>query len=369
MTNPEQAQHLGPVAALRRDVLTFFGGESHPTGRQLRRRRVLIGGLLLPLFFLVGLPLTYIGLMHTPTPNGMEISVVDSGGASDRFVGTAQSGATGDEFVITRVGSVADAKDSVLHLDARAAYDPESGTLFVAGAGNTTATAAAEAYVTAIAAAENQTVTIDDIKPLPESDAVGTGVLYVGLGAIIGGFLTTTTASIVAPRVRIRTKVIVLGVMSIVAAAVQILISYGITGTLESNMWGVAGLVALLAFTCGIVNLAGFILFGPIQLLISIGLFIFLGVPASGVPIGLDMASSFYQFLQPLLPSSAALDGFKRIVYFDSTGIGPILLTLGIWIAVASVGLLIGHRRRAKVVKDYFAQIDDDAKEPESVHA
>lgn len=363
MSTPERADHLGFVAALRRDVVSKFGGEDHPTGRQLRRRRVLLSGMLLPLFFMIGLPLAYVGLMHTPTPNGMEISVIGSSSAAEKFIGIAESGSTGDEFDIREVDSVDHAKDRIMHLDARAAYDPDTGTLYVASASNNTATTAAESYVTAIATASGQAVTIEDISALPTSDVVGTGILYVGLGAIVGGFLTTTTMSIVAPRIRIRTKVVVLGVMSIAAAAVQILISYGITDTLQSNMWGVAGLAAALAFTCGIINLAGFVLWGPVQLLISIGLFIFLGVPASGVPIGIDMAPSFYQFLQPLLPSSAALDGFKRIVYFDGNGIGPILVTLAAWISVSVVGLVIAHRRRAKVVAEYYAADTEKSKE------
>lgn len=370
MTAPEPTVHLGFVAALRRDVLKFFGGEGHPTGRQLRRRRTLLSGMLLPLFFLIGLPLAYVGLMHSPTPNGMEISVVGSSSAAEEFVTTAQSGSPHGEFDINQVDSVDEAKDRIMHLDSRAAYDPATGTLYVASAGNATATGAAEAFVTAIAASNDQSVTVENLQGLPQSDVVGAGVMYIGLGAIVAGFLTTTTASIVAPRIRIRTKVIVLGVMSIAAAAVQILISYGITGTLHENMWGAAALAALLAFTCGIVNLAGFVLWGPIQLLVSIGLFIFLGVPASGVPIGIDMASSFYQFLQPLLPSSAALDGLKRIVYFDANGIGPIILTMVIWIAAATVGLVFAHRRRSKIVAEYYAQKGPVAdKERESVTA
>lgn len=293
--------------------------------------------------------------MHNPTPNGMEIDVIGHNPAASKFIATAKQASNDSEFTIKQVATVDEAKSRITTLDARAAIDPATNTLYTAKAGNATATSAAQTYVTAIATASGQQVTVEDLAPLPSSDAVGTGVMYVGLGAMIGGFLTTTTASIVAPRIRIRTKIVVLAFMSIAAAAVQILISYGITGTLHGNMWNVAAMSAALAFTCGIINLAGFTLFGPIQLVISIGLFIFLGVPASGVPIGIDMTSSFFQFLHPYLPTSAAFDGLKRIVYFDSNGLWPRYVTLGVWTAVAGIGLLIAHKRRAQAVSDYYA--------------
>lgn len=341
----------------------YFGDEHAATTRQMRRRRMLTGGLMLPLFLLFALPLAYIGIMHSPSPNGVHIDVVGTSAAAEEFVSVVDA-QNSDEFVVDRVDTVDEGKDRLLRMDTRAVYDADSGTLYTARAGNAQSAMAAQQYATTIAVSTGATVETEDLVPLPHSDAAGTGVMYVGIGAILGGFITTTVASIVAPRIRIRWKVLLLGVMSVIAAGIQVLISYGITGTLHNNIWGVAALVFLMAFTCGIINLAGFVNFGPVMLLVSMGLFLMLGVPASGVPVGIDMAPSFYQFLQPLLPTSAALDGLKRIAYFDGAGIAPLLVTVVVWLAFGLAGLFIGHRRRAKAAQEDSTDLADaDARE------
>ena len=327
----------------------YFGDEHSATPQQMKRRRMLTGGLLLPLFMMFVLPLAYIGLFHSPGPNGVHIDVVGNSAAAMQFVQSSDA-LNNDDFVVDRVATVDEGTERLLDLDTRAVYDPTTSTLYTAQAGNTQSTIAAERFVTALAASTNTTVNVENLVPLPESDAVGAGVMYVGLGAILAGFLTTAVASLVAPGVRIRWKVLLLGVMSSIAAGIQVLISYGITGTLHDNIGGVAGMVFLLAFTCGIVTLGGFVNFGPVMMLISLGLYIMLGVPASGVAVGLDLAPSFYQFLHPLLPTSTALDGLKRIAYFDGSGLGPVLLTMAVWAAIGCAGVVIGHRRRVKAV-------------------
>lgn len=323
----------------------FFGDEDHATHEQMNRRRLLFGGMMLPLFFLIALPLAYIGLLHAPSPNHMKIDIVGPPTVTEPIIAgvTAQQG---HAFDLTSITSGDEARSRVSHLDARASYEPATGSVYVASAGNMQSTAAATRFLTALAGTQGQQVHVIDLAPLPKDDALGTGVMYVGLGALLGGFLTATVTALTAPRLANRAKVgVVLG-MSAVATIVELVIGYGIMHTLSGHAWQVAGILFLLAATCGLLNLGGFLTIGPVMLFVSLTLFIMLGVPSSGVPVGTDMASSFYQFLQPYLPTSAALDALKRMVYFDGHGVGPRLLTMAVWLAIGVVLVLISTIRQ-----------------------
>ncbi|MEV0766707.1 hypothetical protein [Nocardia salmonicida] len=124
--------------------------------------------------------------------------------------------------------------------------------------------------------------------------------------------------------------------------------------TLSGHTWQVVGILFLLAATCRLLNLGGFLTVGPIRLFVSLTLFIMLGAPASGVPVGTNMASGFYQFRQPYLPTSAALDALKRLVYFDGHGVGPGLLTMAVSLAIGVALVLIGTIRQKSEKKPLF---------------
>jgi hypothetical protein len=165
-------------------------------------------------------------------------------------------------------------------------------------------------------------------------------VLYIAIGAILGGYLTATISMTVGAGLPLRWKVGSVVGVSAIASITQVLVSYQWLGILSGHEPLAALVLFLIAVTCGLVHIGGAMIIGDAMVMVSIALFLLLAVPASGVAIGTDMSPGFYGFLHPLLPTSQGIDLLKRVVYFPDAAVGGDLLTIFIWLAIglAAIG-------------------------------
>lgn len=325
----------------QRGLRHYFGDNHTASPAQMARRKQLIGGGVLPLFLVTALPLLFIGLFHNPTPHDMRVAVVaEDAAAGEKSVAGIQA-VSGDSFEFSYVPDAEAAQDELRRLDIRGIYDPESGELTVASAGNAQSTQVVTRTFTEVAAQNGRQLKIDDIAPLPHSDALGSGVLFIGLGAILGGFLSAVVAFLLGGALRRRWHVAAVFTISAITAITQVLISYQWLGILHANEWQVAGVLFLIAVTCGLIQLGGSYLIGPGMLLVSLLVLIFLGVSASGIAVGMDMAPAFYRAVHPVLPTSNGFEGLKRLAYFDGAAVWSNLWVVFAWLAVG-VALTVG---------------------------
>ncbi|MEV6976958.1 DUF3533 domain-containing protein [Kitasatospora sp. NPDC093806] len=80
--------------------------------------------------------------------------------------------------------------------------------------------------------------------------------------------------------------------------------------------------------------------FGGLGLLISMFVFIVLGLPSSGATIPLDALPSFYKFLALFEPMRQLTDGVRAILFFDAQADAG-LARAWIWIAIGTVAALL----------------------------
>lgn len=319
----------------------YFGDNHTATAEQMTRRRQLAGGLILPLFMLTVLPLSFIGAFHSPGPDGMKVDVIGSTSVVEQTVGQLGQ-VTSDKFDFGRSADAAQAIDKIEALEIRGAYDPQTATLYTASAGGVQASTVVQQYFSSVAQANGQELTVDDVAALPKSDLIGTGVLYIAIGAILAGYLTATISMTVGAGLPLRWKVGAVVGVSAIASLTQVLVSYQWLGILSGHEWLAALVLFLMAVTCGLVHIGGAMIIGDAMVMVSIALFLLLAVPASGVAIGTDMSSDFYGFLHPLLPTSQGIDLLKRVVYFPDAAVGRDLLTILIWLALGLAGIAAG---------------------------
>ncbi|MFI7167186.1 hypothetical protein ACIBM3_32535 [Rhodococcus erythropolis] len=326
--------------------------EAAPQGnRPLKEQlKLLFGALIMPLFFFVAMPGIYAAAFHSPAPHHMRVDVIGSDTQTSDLA-TGLSVKLGDSF---DVAVSADVDAALLRLDTmqtRGAYDPSTGTLYVASAGNLAATNAVETVFKQVAEAADQDIVIEDVAPLPAADRLGTALMFMGLGAIVAGFLTTTVLNVAFPGLRIRDELGVLAIVSAVAAVVPMFIAYAVYGAFSGHIVGVALALAASCFVTGVFHGGGLRLIGPAMILVTVFLTIMLGIPASGAAIGIDMIPRFFSFLHPLLSTPASLESLKRILYFDGAGIGTNVVTLAMWallgLALYGISLLMAHKEKS----------------------
>ncbi|WP_185091070.1 DUF3533 domain-containing protein [Gordonia oryzae] len=320
----------------------FFGDNREVTAAQHARRKALAGAAVVPIFLVTCLPLTFIGLFHNPTPHEMKVAIVGTDQAVTQQLTTQLEKVTGNGFDFTSVPDADTARNQLHQLEIRGAYDPATATLTIAGAGNLQATQVVKQTFGPVAASSGKTLQVDDIAPLPTSDLVGAGVLYLGLGAILGGYLSAMIAYMLGRGLGLRWQVGAIVVISAVCALAQVLISYQWIGILHHNEIAVAATLFVIALTCGLFQLGGSMLIGPLMMVVSMLVLIFLGVSSSGIAVGTDMAPAFYRVLHPILPTSNGFEALKRIAYFDGADAwSKNLWILVLWLAV-SAAMVVG---------------------------
>ncbi|SDU54967.1 hypothetical protein [Gordonia westfalica] len=297
----------------------------------------LLAALAFPIFMALAMPAAYLAAFHEPEPTNMVVQIVGTGDRAQKLA-TGVGVSTEGRFDAAVVADTETAKRALADLDSRAAYDPETGDLFIASAGGAAAAQAVTAVFTEVAGQSGQTLSVTDVAPLPEQDRVGVSFLFIGLAAILAGFTTATMLGMVLPGLGLRRHLAILGGMSVITAVIGTWIAYGVYGALSTNLLAVGAMLTVLSAVTGLIHLGGLRLIGSEMTVVSVILFIILGIPASGAGVPADMVPGFFGSLQHFLTTSSGLDALRRIIYFDGAGIAADLTTLAIW-TVAAIGM------------------------------
>ncbi|MEU1994151.1 hypothetical protein ABZ511_06850 [Nocardia gamkensis] len=317
------------------------GGTRTSTGSTVK---MLVGALLFPLFMALALPGAYLYAFHEPQPREMPVEIIGADQDSARLA----SGLAATMAPSFRVTAVADADTARRHLDdlsSRGAFEPTTGTLYVASAGSPLAKATVETAFGSVAQQLGTELTVRDVAPLPESDRLGISLLFVGLAAILAGFVTATVLNVAVKDLSIRTEMMILGLVALIAAVITTFIAYSAYGALSGHLLGVAALVASGTVCAGMVQSGGVKLIGPGMTVIGVTVLVILGIPASGIAVPVEMLPSLFADLHSWLPTSAVLDGLRRTLYFDGGGISSDLPIIGLWIALGAGAIWLSTLR------------------------
>jgi hypothetical protein len=305
---------------------------------------MILMAMLFPVFMAFAYPGSYLSAMLEPAPDHLQLAVIES--TEDAPQIAQQLEAEGGNAVdVTTLDDAKAAKSAVGDLETRAAYDPKTGDLFVASAGGMQATSAAQSIFEKVADQTDQTLSVHDLKEPADADSTGTGFMYMLTSALVGGYVTATMLTNLARGARLRTKLAVQGLMSVIAGVLTAGVCFGFYGVYDQHLVGAALVSAGLFLTASVFQLGVAGLLGQASTLVGITLFVILGVPASGVAATPDMLPGFFRVLHRLLPSGAGGELFRRVLYFDAHGIGPWILLLVTWLLLGAGLIWLGTLR------------------------
>jgi hypothetical protein len=311
---------------------------SSPGGPGGRALKPLLLALVFPLFLAIALPGIYLAAMHEPTPRGMAVEVI---GQDARAQGlAAKIGQSSDGgFTVTTVDDAATGKAHVEDLEVRGAFDPATGTLYTATAGSPAAAQAVRAAFAPVAQEAGTELRVRDVAPLPSGDRVGVTLMFVGLPAILAGFVTATVLGMAVGGLRLRDELGLIALVALIGAVTTGFVAYGVYGALSSDALAVGLLTGAGTITAALLQSGGLKLIGPGMTMISVTILVLLGIPASGIAVPVDMAPALFETLNGILPTAGVLDGLRRIVYFGGTGISGDVLVLAFW-ALLGAGMI-----------------------------
>ncbi|WP_305094352.1 hypothetical protein [Prescottella sp. R16] len=322
-----------------------------PTGSARTPWRVVVQSMVFPLFFAVMFALCYVSAFHDPTPRHVEVVVAGPDAATTALVDRLAP-SVGDKFDLEATTDTAAALDRLQNREVAGVLELGAPmNLHIASAEGAMRVQAVEGLAQPLAAAQGVELNVLDHAPLAADDPTGTGLFYLVMVCTIVGYLTITVLAQVAPRMRTRLQLAVLGTMSVVGVLVSYLVSAIFIGFYEASFLANLGMLAVVVaytFIVGLVSILVNRLFGQAAIMVVMTLMIFVNFPSAGGAFPADFLPGFWSALSHFWIGSGAVDAVRSIVYFGGTGVGHGLWVLAGWFAVTVALLAVtGLRKRA----------------------
>ena len=311
------------------------------------------GVLVLQLLFIW----SYVGAFHAPALHRVPVVVAAPAPVAAQ-VAAGLNGIAGQPVHATAVPDQASAAARVRGGDSAAALivrpAGRSDTLLVASGGGAALADALTLLFTRADATRQRTVTVHDIVPLQPGDARGLTGFYLVVGWIVGGYLLAALLGVSAGR-RPTTRRAIIRLLAMVPYAVlsglggTLIVDQGL-GALTGHFWALWGIGALLVYAVAAVTMAFQVVAGIVGIGLAVLVFVIAGNPSASGAYQTALLPPFWRAISYALPTGAATDAVRRIVYFGGNGITIHLLVISAWliagVTVAMIGSLRNDRGR-----------------------
>ena len=177
-------------------------------------------------------------------------------------------------------------------------------------------------------------LTVSDVAPLVPGDAQGRAIDSTAFGVVLGGFLFGITSYQVAPKLRLRLRLLSAVLFAAAAGLVGAVLSVTAFDAVPAGFWEVAGLVTLLGLACGAAAALALRLLGAAGTFVATAVLLTIGAATS---TGSSPAEYLPGWLEPLahvLPPGIAVQALRGAAYLSGDEVGRAVVVLGLWSAV-----------------------------------
>jgi hypothetical protein len=297
--------------------------------------------LWLPVMFVVAFVLCYVLAFHHPAPKDMPVAVIGSEQQMGPLAEQLEA-SSGGAFEVSVVPDLASVEADIRDGDLAGAFTPGSpgspAQLTVASSAQFQLATAAQQTFTALAAAEETVLQVDDIAPLPASDSYGTVGFYLALVFTIAGYMTAMFIGMMGAALSHRVRLGIIAGVGLALTLLATVLAGPVVGAFEGHflqVWMLGWSVTLAAGL--VVNGLSYFL-GRFVAGAALVLFVFLGVPASGGAFPPEFVPSFFAAIHPFVLPTGILDVLRSVLYDSGAGTGRGVLIIG---GYAVVGLLL----------------------------
>jgi hypothetical protein len=306
----------------------------HSGPRPKKRFWQYLALLFFPLAMVSMMISAMLGTMHNPAPRDMP--VVIAGETTDQAQQTADGLADSmpGMFEFTVTDDAEDARTQVMDRDVAGAYvlpsasSPEATVVVNQSAGMSAAQVVTTTF-TQVAQAQEIPVTTDDVAPLSGRDTMGTVPLYIAIGWMMSGFMVVAVGSNAQPASRrLHTLLPMVTGYAVFMSTVVWLIAGPIVGAIAGHGPTLIGVGTVAIFCVAMFAALLERLFGLLSIVLTVGVIMFLGIPASGGAMSIYMSPSLFAWLHDILPMAASVESIRSILYFGSDTVSHWLLVL-----------------------------------------
>lgn len=184
---------------------------------------------------------------------------------------------------------------------------------------------------------------VEDVVPLPDDDARGTGFSAGALPMVMGSL--AAGVAMVFALTGVWRRVLGAGLAAIGGAAVAVTVMQTWLGVLDGNWLANAGAFALTIAAVSLVVVGLHALVGEAGVGLGALTFLIVGNPLSGVTSAPELLPSGWGAFGQYLPPGAGGSLLRSTSYFDGAAAGQPLLVLSGWIVVGLLLAALGSRR------------------------
>lgn len=202
------------------------------------------------------------------------------------------------------------------------------------------------AQFTAIGGGNVVTFPVEDLAPLGDKDPRGAGLAAGSLPLIIAGIVVGLLGSI---RLRRTSQKFLVSVLAATLASFSIVSILNLwLGSLKGNYLLEVAVVALGIAAVSLVVMGAAALAGRVGMLSVIGLFFIIGNPIAGVSMPVELYPTGFGTFGQYLPLGAEINLLRSVSYFPEANTVTQWATLGGWLALGVLLLVIAPERKTK---------------------
>ncbi|WP_147262059.1 ABC transporter permease [Blastococcus sp. TF02A-26] len=298
--------------------------------------RVGLRGIVLPALVAVALGAlliaVYLAAFPTAEAHDLPVGVV----GSDSRVAELEAALDRDRPGMLRLEELPDVAAAEREVASGALYgalvlDGPAPQLFVAGAHGQSVT---QDLTEALGPSAGAQPTVTDVAPLAEGDTRGRAIDHTAFGVVLGGFLFGITSYQVAPKLRLRWRLVSAGLFAAAAGLVGAWLSVEVTDAVPAGFWTAVGLVALLALASGAATALALRLLGAIGTFVATAALLTVGAATSTGSFPAEYLPGWLAPLADVLPPGVAVQALRGAAYLSGSSVPRGVVVLALWSVV-----------------------------------
>jgi hypothetical protein len=187
----------------------------------------------------------------------------------------------------------------------------------------------------------------EDLAPPPAADPRGAGLAASALPITLAGLLPAVALVLLLKR-EVWTRFAAATVFAAMAGTTIAALLRYVFGSIDQNVWGVAGGLTLGLLAAGLSMLGLGSLFGRAGLAVGALLALLLGNPLSGLNSAPEMLPSGWGTLGQWLPQGASATLLRSTAFFDGAGATAAIAVLACWAAAGAALIVIAAVRQGR---------------------
>jgi hypothetical protein len=283
----------------------------------------------------------YLAAFHAPRPHHLPVAVVGSAQTA-RALQTDVNRVIPGGLKLNRVPNQSAALDAIEHRRAYGAMLAGNGdlTLLYAGANGPAVVSLLELTAGVTAKATRTSLRTRDILPATAGDSRSLSIFYAAFGLVLAGFLFGTMTYQVAPRLKLRQRLLSLLIFGVAGGLLIALIAKAFSAV-PGPFLGLAGVIALMAMAAGGFSMSFVRIFGGAGASLAAVILLVLGNSTSGGVAPTHFLPAWLYPLSEILPVGPGVRALYGLAYFHDDGLITAVVVLIAWIVAAAAALYL----------------------------